>query len=191
MISLRIALTMAALGAAVVPATPDAVSARSASPGSAAAGPAAPSPAAVSEAVPDEYARALVDYYRAIADREYRRAYAMLSRCEIRTTSADGSVDVWQARPGYQVWLGLHQDIRALSVAGLRRHPPAESDSCPCSGDRGDANATLGIRTYCLTVEMRGNSAESTGASTRRNRCAYVVKGTDGKVRILGTAPGP
>ena len=138
---------------------------------------------------PDEHALAVIAYYDAIAARQYRRAYGMLSQCDIRLTSADGSVAEWHAPPGFDSWLGLHQDLGALALLKIHRH--LDVRSAPDTTRRGDAETVLGIRTYCVTLEVGLQAGKPGAKGDRRRRCLSVAKGTDGTVRILGTRPGP
>ena len=133
----------------------------------------------------DEYARAVTVYYDAIAAGRYGKAYGMLSQCHIRLTDADGSVAEWQPPPDFASWSRLHQDLGSLALLEIRRHPPRARVAADTT--RGDAGALLGIRTYCVALEV-----ETPGVATeQRRRCLSVVKGVDGAVRILGTRPGP
>ena len=133
----------------------------------------------------DEFARAVTTYYDAIAARQYGKAYGMLSQCHLRLTDADGSVAEWPPPPDLDSWSRLHHDLGSLALLEIRRHPPRARVAADTT--RGDAGALLGIRTYCVALEV-----ETPGVATeQRRRCLSVVKGVDGAVRILGTRPGP
>ena len=137
----------------------------------------------------DEFARAVTTYYDAIAARQYGKAYGMLSQCHLRLTDADGSVAEWPPPPDLDSWSRLHHDLGSLSLLEIRRHPRARVAADTARG--GVAETVLGIRTYCVTLEIGAREGTPGAATEQRRRCLSVAKGTDGTVRILGTRPGP
>jgi len=55
----------------------------------------------------------------------------------------------------------------------------------------GNAEATLGIRTYMVKLDIELLRENWTISSGQNTFFIAVVKGTDGKIRILGIGTGP
>jgi len=136
----------------------------------------------------DAYIKAIVQYYEAIARRQYHEAYEMLGQCKIVLYNADGSAVAFQPRDDYESWLKAHQNIDALTIIDVKRLHRA---GAPYTADHGDAGATLGIRTYMVTLDIQLREENWTIKSGRNGFLIRVVKGTDDKVRIIGIGTGP
>jgi hypothetical protein len=148
-----------------------------------------PSPAAYTDLKSqeqDNYIKAIIQYYEAIARRRYREAYEMLGQCKIVLYDADGSAVAFQPRDDYESWLTAHKNIDQVTIINVKR---LHGD--PYTADHGDAEATMGIRTYEVTLNVQLHEEHWTLKSGRNGILVKVVKGTDGKVRIIGIGTGP
>jgi len=137
----------------------------------------------------DEYAKAVVQYYEAIAAKEYSKAYNMLGQCEIRLFNADGSGVSFHRRQDYKTWLERQKNIESLAVLKVVRFQ--FSDSLSYTADKGNAEATLGIRIYVVRVNIKLREEAPGQFSGREKLFVSVVKGNDSKIRILGIGTGP
>jgi hypothetical protein len=136
----------------------------------------------------DAYAEAIIHYYEAIARRQYRQAYEMLGQCKIVLYDADGSAVAFQPRDDYESWLKAHQNIDQVTIIDVKRwHRGGDLNTA----DHGDAEATLGIRTYEVTLDIQLREENLTIKSGWNAFLVTVVKGTDDKVRIIGIGTGP
>jgi hypothetical protein len=133
----------------------------------------------------DEYAKAIVRYYEAIARRQYREAYEMLGQCKIVLYDADGSGVAFQPRDDYESWLKAQEDIETLIIVKIKKSD-INNDA-----DHGDAQATVGIRSYEVTLDVKVRGAQGTVRTGRHSLFVTVVRGTDDKIRILGIGTGP
>jgi len=154
-----------------------------------------PRPAAAEEAMPPaegdrDYEQAIVGYFDALSGREFKRAYDMLSACKVVLTNADGSAVAFRPRPGYESWLEAQQNVRTIEVRRVERLIPATGGG-PGAAGRGDALATLGIRAYKVTLSIELSREDWTVGSGENTLFVYVVKGSDGMVRILEIGSGP
>jgi len=136
-----------------------------------------------------EYGKAVVQYYEAIAAKEYRKAYNMLGQCEIRLFSANGSGVAYHPRQEYKTWLERQKNIESLTVLKVNRFQPGNPSLY--TANSGDVEATLGIRIYCVTFNMKLREEEPARRSGKQKRSLSVVKGNDGEIRILGIGTGP
>lgn len=136
----------------------------------------------------DEYIKAIVQYYEAIARRQYREAYEMLGQCKIVLYDADGSAVAFQPRDDYESWLKAHKNIDTLTIVEVKRLHRA---GAPYTADHGDAEATVGIRMYEVTLNIQLREENWAIKSGRNGFLIRVVKGTDDKVRIIGIGTGP
>jgi len=137
----------------------------------------------------DEYGKTVLQYYEAIAAKEYRKAYDMLGQCKISLFSASGSGVGYHPRREYKTWLERQKNIESLAVQKVTKFQPGNSSSD--TADKGDAEATLGIRIYCVWLNIKLREEEPARRSGNQRRYLSVVKGTDGKIRILGIGTGP
>jgi len=138
----------------------------------------------------DDYIKAIVQYYEAIARRQYREAYEMLGQCKIVLYDANGSGVAYQPRDDYESWLKAQKNIETLTIVEVKRYHRG-GDPIKYSADKGDAEATLGIRTYIVTLTIKLHEENWTIKSGRNSLLVTVVKGTDDKVRIIGIGTGP
>lgn len=136
----------------------------------------------------DDYIKAIVRYYEAIAQKQYREAYEMLGQCKIVLYDADGSGIAFQPRDDYESWLKAHKHIDQVTIFDVQRlHRGGDL----YTADHGDAEATVGIRTYEVTLDIQLREEQWTLKSGRNGLLVKVVKGTDDKVRIIGIGTGP
>jgi len=138
----------------------------------------------------DDYIKTIIQYYEAIARRQYREAYEMLGQCKIVLYDADGSAVAFQPRDDYESWLKTQKNIDAVTILEVKRYQRG-GDPLRYSADKGDAEATLGIRTYMVTLDIQLREENWTIKSGRNGFLIRVVKGTDDKVRIIGIGTGP
>jgi hypothetical protein len=136
----------------------------------------------------DNYIKAIIQYYEAIDQRQYREAYEMLGQCKIFLYDADGSAVAFQPRDDYESWLKAHQNIDTVTIIDVKR---LHQGGDPYTADHGDAEATVGIRTYEVTLNIQLHEENWTIKSGRNGILVKVVKGTDDKVRIIGIGTGP
>jgi hypothetical protein len=137
-----------------------------------------------------EYREAVVRYFDALSGRDYRRAYDMLSQCKVVLTNADGSAVAFQPRPDYERWLKVQESIRKIEVKQVERLIPSRNPERNAA-DRGDALATVGIRTYKVTLHIELSQENWTVGSGENTVFVSIVKGTDGRIRILEIGTGP
>lgn len=138
----------------------------------------------------DEYQEAIRLYYKAIANKQYREAYEMLGQCKIVLYNANGSGVAYQPRDDYESWLKTQKNIDTLVIVGVKRYYRG-GDPLKYTADKGNAEATLGIRIYAVTLEIKLREENWTIKSGRNSFLITVVKGTDDKVRIIGVGTGP
>jgi hypothetical protein len=140
---------------------------------------------------PDEYAKAVEQYYKLIATKQYQDAYNMLSQCQMAFQDADGSGSAFGPRQDYETWLPEQKNIDSLVVLEINRSQPG--DTSKYTADAGDAEATLGIRMYRVKFHVKAIDEELARRSIlgQQVNFAAVVKGTDDKIRILGIGTGP
>jgi hypothetical protein len=138
----------------------------------------------------DEYREAIRHYYEAIANKHYREAYEMLGQCKITLYNANGSGVSFQPRDAYESWLKTQKTINTVIVVDVKRYYRG-GDPLKYSADNGDAEATLGIRTYLVTLDIKLREQNWTIKSGRNAFLVTVVRGTDEKIRILGIGTGP
>jgi hypothetical protein len=137
-----------------------------------------------------EYREAISRYFKALSGRDYRLAYDMLSQCKMVLTNADGSAVAFQPRQDYQPWLEAQKNIQKIEVREMKSLIPLRNPE-QSTADRGNALATLGIRSYKVSLNIqliRENWAVRSGENTF---FISVVKGSDGKIRILEIGTGP
>jgi len=135
----------------------------------------------------DPFAAALRSYYRAIDQGRYRQAYAVLSRCRVVLSDADGSAVSYRPRPEYDSWVRAKENIRSLQVVEVKRlAPPGSRD-----GADGSAAVTMGVRMYRVELDLELGEEGRGAGSGRNTRFAALVRGSDGKIRILGIGTGP
>lgn len=115
--------------------------------------------------------------------------YDMLGQCEIRLFSASGSGVGYHPRREYKSWLERQKNIESLAVQKVTKPQPGNSSSH--TADKGDAEATLGIRIYCVWLNVKLREEEPARRSGEQRMYLSVVKGTDGIIRILGIGTGP
>ena len=140
----------------------------------------------------DEYGKTVLQYYEAIAAKEYRKAYDMLGQCEISLFSASGSGVGYHPRREYKSWLERQKNIESLAVQKVTKPQPGNSSSCTVyTADKGDAEATMGIRIYCVWLNVKLREEDPARRSGQQARFLSVVRGNDGKIRILGIGTGP
>ena len=137
-----------------------------------------------------EYRDAIVHYYEALSGQQYRLAYDMLSRCKIVLTNADGSAVAFQPRQDFQVWLEAQKNIQDVKIKEVKRLIPLRNPE-QHTADKGNALAILGIRSYKVTLEIKLHQENWTVRSGENTFFISVVKGTDGKIRILEIGTGP
>ena len=152
-----------------------------------------PSPSPHTKLTPegqDAYTKAIIQYYEAIARRQYREAYEILGRCKIVLDNADGSGVAYQPRDDYESWLNTQKNIDNVTIVEVKRYHRG-GDPLKYTADKGNAEATLGIRTYMVTLDIRLRGENWTNKSGRNSLLVTVVRGTDEKIRILGIGTGP
>ena len=136
----------------------------------------------------DAYTKAIIQYYEAIAKKQYLEAYEMLGQCKIVLYNVDGSAVAFQPREDYESWLKAHKNIDQVTIIEVQRlHQAGDL----YAADHGDAEATVGIRTYEVTLDIQLREEQWTLKSGRNGIIVKVVKGTDDKVRIIGIGTGP
>jgi hypothetical protein len=138
---------------------------------------------------PDEYAKAVEQYYKLIATKQYRDAYNMLSQCQMTLQNADSSGSAFGPRPDYESWLHEQKNFDSLVVLQVSRFQPG--DSSAYTADAGNAEATMGIRMYGVKFNLKLFKEEPARRSGIQFNFAAVVKGNDDKIRILGIGTGP
>ncbi|MBN1253704.1 MAG: hypothetical protein JXA50_00305 [Deltaproteobacteria bacterium] len=138
----------------------------------------------------DAYTKAIIQYYEAIARRQYREAYDMLGQCKIVLYNADGSGVAYQPRDDYDSWLKTQKNIDTLVIVEVKRYYRG-GDPLKYTADKGNVEATLGIRTYMVTLDIKLREQNWAIKSGRNNLLVTVVKGIDDKIRILGIGTGP
>lgn len=148
------------------------------------------SPAEHTEQTRDEYREAIRHYYEAIANKQYREAYEMLGQCKITLYNADGSGVAYQPRDDYESWLKVQKNIDTLVVVDVKRYQRGR-DPLRYSADKGNAEATVGIRTYLVTLDIKLREENRTIKSGRNSLLVTVVQGSDDKIRIVGIGTGP
>jgi hypothetical protein len=155
-------------------------------------GPRPPSDEGPSPATGDdpEFGEAVARYFDALSGRDYRRAYDMLSQCKLVLTNADGSAVAFQPRPDYDRWLKAQESVRHIEVRKVERLVPSTRPERQ-TADRGDALATLGIRVYRVTLHIELSREDWTVGSGENTVFVSVVKGADGRIRILEIGTGP
>lgn len=138
----------------------------------------------------EEYKKAIARYYQAIASQEYREAFDMLSQCKVVLTNADGSAVAFQPRDDYDSWQKAQKNINRVSVIEVKRIYPQKGPQ-RYTADMGSAEAILDIRTYMVKLDIELLRESWTISSGQNTFFIAVVKGTDGKIRILGIGTGP
>jgi hypothetical protein len=138
----------------------------------------------------DEYRGAIMQYYEAIANKQYREAYEMLGQCKIVLYDADGSAVAFQPRDNYESWLKAQKNIDTLAIVEVKRYHRG-GDPLQYSADKGDAEATVGIRTYLVTLDIKLREQNWAIKSGQNSLLVTVVKGIDDKIRIVGIGTGP
>jgi hypothetical protein len=138
----------------------------------------------------DEYREAIMHYYEAIANKQYREAYDMLGQCKITLYNANGSGVAYQPRGDYESWLKTQKNIDTLAIVDVKRYYRG-GDPLKYSADNGDAEATVGIRTYLVMLDIKLREQNWTIKSGRNSLLVTVVKGIDDKIRIVGMGTGP
>ncbi|MBW2039376.1 MAG: hypothetical protein JRI46_07255 [Deltaproteobacteria bacterium] len=133
----------------------------------------------------DEYREAIIQYYKAIANKQYRKAYEMLGQCKIVLYDADGSGVAFLPRRDYNSWVKAQENIDTLTIIDVRRLE-ARGDA-----NKGDAEETLGIRTYMVRLIVKLHEERRIMRSGQHTFFVAVVKGIDNKIRILGIGTGP
>jgi hypothetical protein len=137
-----------------------------------------------------EYREAIVRYYEALSGQHYRFAYDMLSQCKIVLTNADGSAVAFQPRQSFRVWLEAQKNIQNIEVKEVKRLIPLRNPE-QHTADRGNALATLGIRSYKVTFNINLKRENWSVRSGENTFFISVVKGSDGKIRVLEIGTGP
>lgn len=135
----------------------------------------------------DDYAEAIYRYYEAIAQKRYREAYEMLVQCKIVLYDADGSAVAFLPRDDYETWLKTQKNIEKLTLIDVKGWYPGST----YTADRGNAMAIMGIRTYEVILDIQLREEKWAIRSGRHSFIVSVVKGIDGKVRIIGIGTGP
>jgi hypothetical protein len=148
------------------------------------------SPAEHTVQTQDEYREAIRHYYEALANKQYREAYDMLGQCKITLYNANGSGVSFQPRVDYDVWLKTQKNIDTLAIVDVKRYQRG-GDPLRYSADHGDAEATVGIRTYLVMLDIKLHEQNWTIKSGRNSLLVTVVKGIDDKIRIVGMGTGP
>jgi hypothetical protein len=138
----------------------------------------------------DNYIKAIVQYYESIARRQYREAYDMLVQCKTVLYNANGSGVAYQPRDDYESWLKTQKNIDTLAIVGVKRYYRG-GDPRKYTADKGDAEATMGIRTYEVTLDIQLREENWTIKSGRNSLLVTLVRGTDDKIRILDIGTGP
>ena len=139
----------------------------------------------------DEWAAAVRQYYGYIDRGEFRDAYDMLSQCKAILTNAGSGGSVGFSPPAaYERWYDVFRNIESLTVNEVQR---LAWDDIDFDAEEGGAIATLGIRLYSIRFvqTLSEASIDPTVTSGSKLRFVYMVKGTDGKIRILGIGTGP
>jgi hypothetical protein len=135
----------------------------------------------------DEFVEALRSYYRAIDRGRYAQAYAALSRCKIVLYDADGSAVAYQPRGRYDTWLQAQKNITSLKVLSVVRVAPQRQARVETER----AAVVMGVRTYRVELDLELSRENWTVKPGRNTVFATLVRGTDGRVRILGIGTGP
>ena len=134
----------------------------------------------------DEYGMAVYQYYEYLSRGQYREAYDMRSQCKVVLTSVDGSGVSFLPRQAYDAWLARHKNIISLKVIDINRITWED-----LIADKGNAEALLGIRTYKINYYMEYREETPVDKTGTTSMFAAVVRGNDGKIRILGIGSGP
>ena len=107
----------------------------------------------------------------------------MLINCKIQGFDADESGWAFLPRPAYVWWLKTHEDIKSIRVTGI---PPLRVSGA--IGDRGQN--TVGIRRYKIDIEVEWQTDSDWPRFESGFYLISLVKGIDGKIRILGIGNG-
>jgi len=132
----------------------------------------------------DEYGLAVRSYFESLIKKDFKRAYDMLSQCRIILYNSDGSAVAFQPRENYELWLREKTQYKVLSIKNIKR-----VDS-PKKASKGDALALLGIRSYMVVANVESPGTRPS-TKIKKTLFVHVVKGSDGKIRILGIGTGP
>lgn len=135
----------------------------------------------------DDFDAALRRYYRAIDEENYLRAYALLSRCKVVLYDAGGSAVAYQPRGRYETWLQAQKNIRTLDILSVERIGPDQ----PADLETEEAAVTMGVRTYRVELDLELHRENWTVSPGKNTFFAALVRGTDGRIRILGIGTGP
>jgi hypothetical protein len=114
----------------------------------------------------------------------------MLSQGKIVLHSADGSAVSYGPRQDFDTWVTAQKNIRALSVIEVKRLYPKKGSNT-YTADMGSAEATVDIRTYKVTLDVELAEENWTIQSGKNSFFLALVRGNDGKIRILGIGTGP
>jgi len=138
----------------------------------------------------EEFENTIVRYYDAIAGGRYRSAYEMLSQSKIVLHSADGSAVSYSPPQRFDTWVEAQKNIKDISVIEVKRLRPKKGPET-YSADMGNAEAVVGVRTYKVTLDVELSGENWTIRSGKNSFFIALVKGDDGKIRILGIGTGP
>ncbi len=138
----------------------------------------------------EEFKNTIVHYYDAIAGGRYRSAYEMLSQSKIVLHSADGSAVSYGPPQRFDTWAEAQKNIKDISVIEVKRLRPKKGPET-YSADMGNAEAVVGVRTYKVTLDIELSAENWTIQSGKNSFFIALVKGDDGKIRILGIGTGP
>ncbi|MFC1514041.1 hypothetical protein ACFL5P_03415 [candidate division KSB1 bacterium] len=137
----------------------------------------------------DEYAEAVRQYYEYMEQKEFRKAYEMLSPIDVTMRSAAGGGIHFGPRFDYDEWYEIYKDIESLTITSIEKGHWFQKERF---AENGDARAILGIREYTIkyNIQFSKSSIDLTVESGKETRILRLVKGTDDKIRILGIGTG-
>jgi hypothetical protein len=144
----------------------------------------------IAEEPDEEYTKAIVRYYDFLAQGLFRNAYEMLGQCKIVLHNSDGSAVSYSPPKEFDTWEKAQKNIKDISVIEVKRLHPKKGHAL-YSADMGNAEATVGIQTYKVTLEVELSGENWTIQSGKNSFFISLVKGDDGKIRILGIGTGP
>ena len=137
-----------------------------------------------------EYEEAVGAYFDAISGRDHRRAYDMLSPSKVVLTNADGSAVAFQPRPDFERWREAQRSVRKIEVRHVERLVPSK-DPERRAADPESALTALGIRMYKVTLLVDLSREDRPLGPGENTVFIYLVKGSDGRIRILEIGTGP
>jgi hypothetical protein len=129
----------------------------------------------------DDFMQAIQSYYDLIGEGKYREAFELIFPEKLTLSFADGSSVSFGTRQDYYQWLNEIKNIKSINLVDLKEVPVPDREL-----------AMLGIRCFQVTLKADyKDKRQSLGFSGAATYFIYLVKGSDGKVRILSIGTGP